>query len=232
MNDNNNEQMYVFYKNITDINNDIQKFNLDNNLNQKYNKRENYKIVDVKGVEHLININHLKISENINRYCIISVNKQRKLVDKNNLKNELNKADNSKYKMQNLKNVINNNENFIISPQDFQFDIIQAFDLPEQEKLIEKKNPSFNFENNNNNDNNQDNNDNDNSDSNSNFDSGKEFIIDFNSGNNNKIEMDEITTSKEPISFKSKPLIIQQKKLPPKNLYNIRGVIMRKKKKG
>ena len=232
MNDNNNEQMYVFYKNITDINNDIQKFNLDNNLNQKYNQRENYKIVDVKGVEHLININHLKISENINRYCIITVNKQRKLVDKNNLKNELNKADNSKYKLQNLKNVINNNENFIISPQDFQFDIIQAFDLPEQEKLIEKKNPTFNFENNNINDNNQDNNDNDNSDSNSNFDSGKEFIIDFNSGNNKKIEMDEITTSKETISLKSKPLIIQKKKLPPKNLYNIRRVIMRKKKPG
>jgi hypothetical protein len=131
-----------------------------------------------------------------------------------------------------MKNVINNNENFIISLQDFQFDIIQSFDLPEQEKLIEKKNPSFNFENNNNNDNNQDNNDNDNSDSNCNFDSGKEFIIDFNSGNNNKIEMDEITTLKEPISFKSKPLIIQQKKLPPKNLYNIRRVIMRKKKPG
>ena len=44
--------------------------------------------------------------------------------------------------------------------------------------------------------------------------------------------MDEITTSKETISLKSKPLIIQKKKLPPKNLYNIRRVIMRKKKPG
>ena len=221
MNDNNNQPMYVFYKNINDINNDIQKFDLDKNLNQKYNKRENYKIIDVKGVEHKININNLNKAKNSPKYCIIIVNKQRKLVDKNNLNNELNKADNSKYKMQNLKNAINNNENIIISPQDFQFDIIQAFNLPEQDKLTEKTIPSLNIGNNNE----------INSNIYSNLDSKKDFPLDLNKGNQNKIEMkmDEITNEKKPISFKSKPKKIEQIKLPPKNYYNIRRAIIRKR---
>ena len=220
MNDNNNQPMYVFYKNINDINNDIQKFDLDKNLNQKYNKRENYKIIDVKGVEHKININNLNKAKNSPKYCIIIVNKQRKLVDKNNLNNELNKADNSKYKM-NLKNAINNNENIIISPQDFQFDVIQSFNLPEQDKLTEKTIPSLNIGNNNE----------INSNIYSNLDSKKDFPLDLNKGNQNKIEMkmDEITNEKKPISFKSKPKKIEQIKLPPKNYYNIRRAIIRKR---
>ena len=223
LNDNNNQPMYVFYKNINDINLDIQKFNNDPILNEKYFPRLNYKIVDVKGIEHQININNLNYVNIAPRYCIILINKQRKLVDKNNLKNELNKADNSKYKMQNIKNAINNNENIIFSPQDFQFDMIQAFNLPDQDDLIEKS-ESFidNSSNNSNNDNQNDNNNNFN----------KDVIIDLNQGNKNEneIENEEISTSKEQISFKSKPKIIQSVKLPIKQFYNIRRAIIKKKK--
>ena len=111
-------------------------------------------------------------------------------------------------------------------PQEFQFDNIQAFKLPEQDKLIEKKIPSFNFGNNNKNNEKSNLSESNNS---SNFNSSKDFIIDLKPENPNKIEMefDEITTSKEPISFKSKP---KQEKLPPKQIYNIRRAIIRKKK--
>ncbi len=220
INDINNQPMYVFYKNINDINLDIQKYNNDPNLNEKYFQRENYKIVDVKGVEHQININNLNYANISPRYCIITINKQRKLVDKNNLKNELNKADNSKYKMQNIKNAINNNENVIISPQDFQFDMIQAFNLPDQNELIEKAESFI-----------------DNSsihDSNniSNNYSNNDFVINLNQGNKieNENENQEISTSKEEISFKSKPKIIPSVKLPIKQIYNIRRAIIKKKK--
>ena len=120
--------------------------------------------------------------------------------------------------MQNIKNAINNNENVIISPQDFQFDMIQAFNLPDQNELIEKAESFI-----------------DNSsihDSNniSNNYSNNDFVINLNQGNKNENEIQEISTLKKEISFKSKPKIIQSVKLPIKQFYNIRRAIIKKKK--
>lgn len=134
-----NQQIYVLLKYINDINNDISLFNSNPENSNKYFQRKEYKVKDQSNTIHKVSTSVLPTISTSRRYITIKQNKDQKpiLVDKNNLSNELQVAENPRYILKNIKDV-NSNNPITIASKDFNFEEIPIESLPKQDELLSK----------------------------------------------------------------------------------------------
>ena len=134
-----NQQIYVLVKYINDINNDISLFTSNPENSSKYFQRKEYKVKDYSNTIHKVSTNVLPTISMSRRFITINKNKDKKpiLVDKNNLSDELQVAENPRYILKNVKDV-NSNHPITIASKDFDFEDVPVESLPKQDELLSK----------------------------------------------------------------------------------------------
>ena len=134
-----NKKIFILMKYINEINKDITEYNSNEEKSNKYFPRSEYIIKDYNNNTERISADSVPSLVKGKRYIPIKVNDESALIEKENLSNELEIAENPRYKFNNVINKKNDSAMEIAS-KDFTFEEVASEALPGQEELVPKKN--------------------------------------------------------------------------------------------